>query len=347
MPWGLWSYPPPGGTDDASSSASKIKDNENNKQNKTSGPEAGADAVATPVQPPPPPRQQKIPLDYMRPEKPRDPNAHISWNDSLNAIPWSERLLKPSDLLYQGTVIVGAIALYGLYRSHLRRIPMAGNIDQSFYRRRKLLGKVTSVGDGDNFRMFHTPGGRLAGWGWLRKVPTGKQELKGRTLSVRLAGVDAPETAHFGRPAQPFSAEALTFLRDYVLGKRVRAHIYRKDQYDRVVATVYVRKAPFFLKKDVGLEMLKRGLATTYEAKTGAEFGGDKTKEKYLATEAAARKRGKGLWSAETGGFFGFGKKKDIESPRAFKERMKTVDVKPSGTVKTPNGKTSSTKVSK
>jgi len=144
-------------------------------------------------------------------------------------------------------------------------------------------------------------------------------------ISVRLAGVDAPETAHFGRPAQPFSAEALIFLRGYLLGKRVRAYIYRKDQYERVVATVYVRKPPFFLKKDVGLEMLKQGLATTYEAKTGAEFGGDKVKAVYMATEAAARKKGKGLWAAEAGGFFGLGKKKDIESPRAFKDRMKVM----------------------
>lgn len=157
-------------------------------------------------------------------------------------------------------------------------------------------------------------------------------------ISVRLAGVDAPETAHFGRPAQPFSAEALNFLREYLLGKRVRAHIYRKDQYERVVATVYVRKPPFFLKKDVGLEMLKQGLATTYEAKTGAEFGGDKVKAVYMATEAAARKKGKGLWAAEAGGFFGLGKKKDIESPRAFKDRMKVMG-EGNGDSKVSNGR--------
>lgn len=97
--------------------------------------------------------------------------------------------------------------------------------------------------------------------------------------------------------------------------------------------------------------MLKRGLATTYEAKNGAEFGGDKTKEVYLATEAAARKRGKGLWSAEGGGFFGLGKKKEIESPRQFKDRMKAMDVKVLGSVngngKVTNGKGSNGKVSK
>jgi hypothetical protein len=65
----------------------------------------------------------------------------------------------------------------------LRHIPGSGHIAPSFFRRRSLLGKVTSVGDGDGFHMFHTPGGRLAGWGWLRSVPKDRKELKGRTVS--------------------------------------------------------------------------------------------------------------------------------------------------------------------
>jgi len=40
------------------------------------------------------------------------------------------------------------------------------------------------VGDGDNFRLYHTPGGRLLGWGWFpgRKVPTDPKELRQRTV---------------------------------------------------------------------------------------------------------------------------------------------------------------------
>jgi hypothetical protein len=83
-------------------------------------------------------------------------------------------------------VLVTATALASLqiYRSYLRRIPGADHIQPGFFRRRSLLGRVTSVGDGDNFHLFHTPGGRLAGWGWLRKIPTEKKELKGRTVSL-------------------------------------------------------------------------------------------------------------------------------------------------------------------
>ncbi len=128
-------------------------------------------------------------------------------------------------------------------------------------------------------------------------------------IHVRIAGVDAPELAHFGRPAQPFATEALEWLRSYILHRRVRVYVYRRDQYDRVVATAYVRRG--LLRRDVGLQMLKRGLATVYEAKTGAEFGA--VEEKYRRAEWWARKRRRGIWSVRP---------EDYESPRDYKTRM-------------------------
>ena len=67
-----------------------------------------------------------------------------------------------------------------------------------------------SVGDADNFRLYHTPG---IGWRWpfkFRRIPNPKgvntsvyecliqnlmffTELKDETLHIRIAGVDAPE----------------------------------------------------------------------------------------------------------------------------------------------------------
>ena len=128
-------------------------------------------------------------------------------------------------------------------------------------------------------------------------------------ISIRLAGVDAPEMAHFGRPSQPFSQEALDWLTKYILHRRIRAYIYKKDQYDRAVATVFVRR--WFLRRDVGLQMLKMGLATVYEAKSGAEFG--ELEGKYRRAEQWAKMKKKGMWS---------GKQKEFESPREYKTRM-------------------------
>ena len=106
-----------------------------------------------------------------------------SWTRSFNAAHWTQftdaQTVIPTILL-TGT----ALLLTRFYRSYLRRIPQATHIQPGFWRRRSLLGKVTSVGDGDNFRIFHTPGGRLAGWGWLpgRKVPEKSKELKDQTV---------------------------------------------------------------------------------------------------------------------------------------------------------------------
>ena len=42
------------------------------------------------------------------------------------------------------------------------------------------------MGDGDGFRLFHMPGGRLGGWGRLpwRKVPERRAGLKDNTVRV-------------------------------------------------------------------------------------------------------------------------------------------------------------------
>ena len=142
-------------------------------------------------------------------------------------------------------------------------------------------------------------------------------------LHIRIAGVDAPELAHWGREAQPYSQEALEWLTDLVLNRRVRAYIYRRDQYDRVVAQVYVRK--WLFKKDVGLEMLKKGLGTVYEAKTGAEFGN--VEEKYRAAEEKAREQKVGMWTKPTLAQRLVGATtKAPESPREYKARHAAAD---------------------
>lgn len=153
-------------------------------------------------------------------------------------------------------------------------------------------------------------------------------------IPIRIAGVDAPEGAHFGRPAQPYAAEALQWLSARLLHRCVRAHIYKRDQYERVVATVYVRRWLPFLKSDVGLEMLHRGLATTYEAKSGAEFGSPAIEETYRVAEAEAKRKKLGLWSTPRGkskGWFRLGKaasasNEPFETPREYKDRMRDAE---------------------
>ncbi|KAL4931738.1 thermonuclease family protein [Aspergillus undulatus] len=241
---------------------------------------------------------------------------------------------EPQTLISTLILTTGILSVARFYRSYLRRFTDAPSIPTEHFRRRSVLGKVTSVGDGDNFRLYHTPGGRLAGWGWLpwKRVPKEKKDLRGNTIHIRLAGVDAPELAHFGRPEQPFARDAHDWLTSNLLNRRVRAYLHRPDQYQRAVATVYIRRAldfPIpFRRRDVSYEMLRKGLATVYEAKMGAEFGGAEMEASYRNAEWWAKLRGNGMWK-------GFRRNKEFESPREYKTRIGLEEL---GTGKEGNG---------
>lgn len=128
-------------------------------------------------------------------------NAHHKPKSSANAslLPILLGITHPHPILVLPRTLVPTLVLTSgillavrFHRSYLRRIPDAPSISSSYLRRRSVFGQVTSVGDGDNFRIFHTPGGRLAGWGWLpwKKVPTNKKDLKDNT--VRSAPTPTP-----------------------------------------------------------------------------------------------------------------------------------------------------------
>jgi endonuclease YncB( thermonuclease family) len=166
------------------------------------------------------------------------------------------------------------LTIHAIYRRRLRRIPTVSQLPPSYISTHQtLFGKAVSVGDADNFRLFHTPGGRFLGWGIFRHIPTARKDLsKAGTIHIRLAGIDAPEGAHFGNKAQPYAEEAQTWLTKMVLGKRVRVKLLARDRYERVVCSVKVWKWGIF-KKDVSLEMAKAGWAELYD-NAGAEYGG-------------------------------------------------------------------------
>lgn len=196
---------------------------------------------------------------------------------------WTRDVLIPTSILC-GTVFLGAY----VYKHFFRRIATSYDIPEGYFRKRSLLGKVTAVGDADNFRFYHTPGGILAGWGWLRRIPKSPRELANQTIPVRLYGIDAPECAHFGKPAQKYSDEALAWLRKYALSKRVRLTPLSRDQYGRIVGYSTVWKWNGI--RDISVDMLNKGWAVVYEGKTGAEYHGIEPKLRKIE-ERARRKR--------------------------------------------------------
>lgn len=113
----------------------------------------------------------------------RDVKPLVSWSDNLNATDWSH-YTEPRTVIPSVLLTLATLATIRVYKRYLRRIPDTKHIKPDLFRRRSLFGTVTSVGDGDNFRLFHTPGGRFGGWGWLprRMVPTKRGDLVAKTV---------------------------------------------------------------------------------------------------------------------------------------------------------------------
>ncbi|GKT48073.1 putative endoplasmic reticulum membrane protein [Colletotrichum spaethianum] len=244
---------------------------------------------------------------------------------------WNDLLPKPDPPLQAAKewapvflTSVASLAAFIFYQSRLRRFPTAGHIQPDLFRKRTLLGRVTSVGDGDNFHMFHTPGGRLAGWDWLRKVPTTKAALKGKTVSSTNPTLE-PDTDDQQRYLCGWLGS--TPLRAHILVDRVSQEPRKLYNGLGVISSTNAFGPAFTdvismnasLRQYVGLEMLKLGLATTYEAKSGAEWGG--AEELYKAAEAKAKAKKLGIWN---------GKPSDFESPRAYKTRTNETEGKKS-----------------
>lgn len=124
-----------------------------------------------------------------------------------------------------GTALVITIA-----RKSLHRYRTAQEIPLRFFKQQKRLhGYAVFVNDSDNIRFYHRPWVRM----WCPNVP--RNDLKYETINVRLAGIDAPEMAHFGGQSQPYALEAKQWLARMVEGRPVTIWLHRYDQYSRIV----------------------------------------------------------------------------------------------------------------
>ena len=113
------------------------------------------------------------------------------------------------------------------------------------------------------------------------------------SIKVRLAGIDAPETAYKKkrRPKQPYSEKAKTYLENMILNKTVNIRGYGQGAYNRQIAEVFVDG------KNVGLEMVRAGFAEVYRGKPPKNFD----PEPYRQAEMKARASREGIWALGSG----------------------------------------------
>ena len=154
-----------------------------------------------------------------------------------------------------------------------------------------VAGTVTRVWDGDTVTLELEEPTNI-------KLPN-KQEAVSlpRSLRIRLAGIDAPEhDQYLGR-------QATNALRYLVLHKAVKVQIFEQDKYHRHIARLYLpyttefppppSSAVYDPGRDVGLEMLQKGMAWhyTYFDTHNPNYAA------YTQAEEEAKRNHLGVWS--------------------------------------------------
>lgn len=123
-------------------------------------------------------------------------------------------------------------------------------------------GKVVDVVDGDTVKI---------------------QNSQGQILSVRLAGIDAPEKG------QKYGVESKQTLSQMVIGKHVNCISSKKDRYGRLIAKLFVNG------NDVNISMIQRCAAWHYKDYQNEQSAADRGA--YSAAESSSRNARCGLWA--------------------------------------------------
>ena len=146
-------------------------------------------------------------------------------------------------------------------------------IPESFFKKHiTLYGTITTVMDGDTCRFSC-----ISALDYFFKPVIKTGHNRDNTLSIRLSGIDAPETAKPGKEGQPFAKEAQDYLTAAVLHQKDKVVLLDKDQYGRILGMIQLRTSgPLFpTYKNMCLDMVEQGLATVNKGQ-GAQHGGQK-----------------------------------------------------------------------
>ena len=127
------------------------------------------------------------------------------------------------------------------------------------------------------------PGFSLAGQYNVTKVYDGntvKVIGQGKTLRVRLVGIDAPEQG------QPYYTRSGSHLADLLLERTVTIHGFGTDPYDRLLGEVFLADI------NVNIEMLRAGLVEVYQGEIPKKLDINP----YIEAEQEARNAEAGMW---------------------------------------------------
>lgn len=113
--------------------------------------------------------------------------------------------------------------------------------------------------------------------------------LNGQEETVRVIGIDTPETVDSRKPIECFGREASSKMNSLVEGKEVELQedpAQERDKYDRLLRYVHMNG------QDIGAKMIREGYAFSYKSFPHPRL------EKYNRLEQEAREAARGLWSS-------------------------------------------------
>jgi micrococcal nuclease len=105
--------------------------------------------------------------------------------------------------------------------------------------------------------------------------------------TVRMIGVNTPETVHPNKPVEKYGKEASNYTKKRLTNKTVTLEfdVQIKDKYGRLLAYIWMGKELY------NETLVKEGYANVMTIQPNVKY-----QKKFLAVEQAARKAKKGLW---------------------------------------------------
>ncbi|MCX6766852.1 MAG: thermonuclease family protein [Candidatus Moranbacteria bacterium] len=121
--------------------------------------------------------------------------------------------------------------------------------------------------------------------------------INGKNETLRLIGMDTPETVDPRKPVQCFGREASTKAKEILTGKMVRLESdstqSNRDKYQRLLRYVFLEDGTFFNKLMIG-----DGYAHEYTYQSNPY----KYQAEFIKAEKQARENNRGLWSPDSCG---------------------------------------------
>jgi micrococcal nuclease len=157
-----------------------------------------------------------------------------------------------------------------LYRVNIAALTGSAAADLSRMLRAEVVGHV----DGDTIRV---------------RIPDPPASL-GAVETIRLIGVDTPETVHPSRPVETFGREASDFTKARLLNQPVYLAFDwdLRDRYGRLLAYIYTAAGRCF-----NAELIREGYGHAY-TRFAFQFI-----DEFRGLEQEARREGRGLWGSQ------------------------------------------------